>query len=304
MFVGYKFVFFKMKLTHIVILSGILHNFIPAAFCCSPPENWLLLNAKARVQKAELVIHGTVRGSPRRGPKDDVEGLYSALFEVHCILKGEMLPRFINVSGFGFAGGLCTRSDAYLNKTYVALLRKDDIAESKRPKFTVNEVNVQSATIPTKHKEGQQLLKEIMEIVGKNTSQPLGATKDALPGCTKLVNQPSLHPSKAGRESKRNPCQHRSRRHKKRKNKRCRALFSSTSTQMITTTTEMSTSKSFLSSTKQTKDDEPSTVIKNQGFVEYILSNNSAKCQMQSVCWCFVLTLHGLVLAVIKWQQT
>ena len=290
-----------MKLTHIVILSGILHNFIPAAFCCSPPENWLLLNAKARVQKAALVIHGIVRGSPRRGPKDDVEGLYSALFEVHCILKGEMLPRFINVSGFGFAGGLCTRSDAYLNKTYVALLRKDDIAESKRPQFTVNEVNVQSATIPTKHKEGQQLLKEIMEIVGKNTSQPLGATKDALPGCTKLVNQPSLHPSKA---SKRNPCQHRSRRHKKRKNKRCRALFSSTSTQMITTTTEMSTSKSFLSFTKETKADEPSTVTKNQGFVEYILSNNSAKCRTQSVCWCFVLTLHGLVLAVIKWQQT
>ena len=65
-------------------------------------------------------------------------------------------------------------------------------------------IDVSSTEAPTKHKEGQQLLKEIMEIVGNNTSQPLGATKDALPGCTTLVNQPSLHPSKAGRESKRN----------------------------------------------------------------------------------------------------
>ncbi|XP_068682677.1 uncharacterized protein [Montipora foliosa] len=280
-----------MKLTNMIILSGILHNFIRAAFSCSPPEDWLPLDTKARVQKAEIVIYGTVRASPRHGPKDDIEGLYSALFEVHCILKGKMLPQFVNVSGFGFAGGLCTHTRAYLNKTYVALLRKDTSIGVKGSQFSVNEVNIDSATIPIK--VSNPVLKKIMETVGENVSQPLGATKDSVPGCPKFAT------------TKKNRCRHKSHRHKNRKNKKCRS-FDNTSTQMAPTTTKLSTSRRYMSSTKVRKVGVHSTPTKRQSdMAEYAFRNmHSLACRTQRICWYLVLTLHGLVLAVIKWQQT
>ena len=293
-----------MKLTNMIILSGILHNFIRAAFSCSPPEDWLPLDTKARVEKAEIVIYGTVRASPRHGPKDDIEGLYSALFEVHCILKGKMLPQFVNVSGFGFAGGLCTHTHAYLNKTYVALLRKDTRIGVKGSQFSVNEVNIESATIPIK--VSNPVLKKTMETVGENVSQPLGATKDSVPSCPKFAKQPTFRQTKVTiTTTKKNPCRHKSHRHKKRKNKKCRA-FDNTSTQMAPTTTKLSTSRRYMSSTKVRRVGVHSTPTKRQSdMAEYAFRNmHSSACRTQRICWYLVLTLHGLVLAVIKWQQT
>ena len=289
-----------MKLAHVLILSGILLNYILIAFCCSPPYGWLPLRPRARVKKADIVIYGTVRASPGQGPKKDHEGLYSALFEVHCSLKGGMLPQFINVSGFGFAGGLCTNSAAYLNRTYIAFIRRDADAQENNTAFFVDEVNVQSATIPIKHKVSRAVLKDIVEMVGKNATLPLGATKDSLPGCPKGSPQPHFHPTASG--TRKIICHPGSHKHKKRRRKKCHAV-TSPSRQMSSTTTKLSSRMT----NKLTKSSFLSTTVLRHGNVDFLLHNHSTRCGgcvTSNICWCFVLIFHGLVLVVVKWHQT
>lgn len=294
-----------MKLAHAVILSGILHNCIRTAFSCSPPKDWLPLKPTARVRKADIVIYGTVRASPRHGPKKDHEGLYSALFEVHCTFKGGKLPKFINVSGFGFAGGLCTHSAAYLNKTYITFIRRDAKAGANDTQFFVNEVNVQSATIIIKHKLGKLVLKDIVNMVGNNAALPLGATKDSWPGCPTFANLPSFHPTTTTRGTRRHFCHHRSHKHKKRRHKKCRVSSALPSTQIAHTTTELASSRrSYMSSKENTKASLLFTTARRKGNVEFLFNNHSSASRTQSFCWCFVLIFHGLVLVVVKWHQT
>lgn len=294
-----------MKLAHTVILLGILQNFIRVAFSCSPPKGWIVLEPTARVRKADIVIYGTVRASPRQGPKKDREGLYSAVFEVHCTLKGGRLPQFIKVSGFGFAGGLCTHSPAYLNKTYITFIRRDSKAGANGTRFFVDEVNVQSATINIKHKLNKLVLKEIVEMVGKNVTLPLGATKDTLPGCPKFTTQLSLDPTATVSETKKHLCHSRSHKHKKRKHKKCRVL-STPSTRTAHTTTELTSARtSYVSSRGNTKAGVLNpTTTKIQGNVAFLGRSHSSASRAQSICWCFVLIFHGLALAVVKWPQT
>ena len=291
-----------MKLAHDVILSGILLNFILVAFCCSPPDGWLPLRPRARVKKAEIVIYGTVRASPVQGPKKDREGLYRVLFEVHCTLKGGIIPQFINVSGFGFAGGLCTHSAAYLNRTYIAFVRRDAGKRENSTAFFVDEVNVQRATIPIKHKVSRVVLKDIVDMVGKNATLPLGTTKDSLPGCPKASPQPYLHPTVFASGTKKILCHPGSHKHKKRRRKKCHAV-TSPSTQISRTTTKPSSRLSD----KRTKSSLLSTTVLRQGNVDFLLHNHSTRCGgcwTGNICWCFVLIFHGLVLVVIKWHQT
>ena len=300
----FRYKSFKMKLAHAVILSGILHNCIRTAFCCSPPDGWLPLKSSARVRKADIVIYGTVRASPRHGPKKDHEGLYSALFEVHCTFKGGKLPKFINVSGFGFAGGLCTHSAAYLNKTYITFIRRDAKAGANGTEFFADEVNVQSATIIIKHKLGKVVLKDIVKMVGNNATLPLGATKDSLPGCPTFANLPSFHPTTTARGTRRHFCHHGSHKHKKRRHKKCR-VSSAPSTQIAHAPTELTSSKqSYTSSKEDTKTSLLFTTARRQGDVDFLLDSHSSGSRTQSFCWCFVLIFHGLVLVVVKWHQT
>lgn len=287
-----------MKLAHAVILSGILLNYILIAFCCSPPDGWLPLRPRARVKKADIVIYGTVRASPGQGPKKDHQGLYSALFEVHCTLKGGIVPQFINVSGFGFAGGLCTHSAAYLNRTYIAFIRRDAGTQENNTAFFVDEVNVQSATIPIKHKVSRAVLKDIVDMVGKNATLPLGATKDSLPGCPKGSPQPYFHPTAIASGTKKIHCH----KHKKRRRKKCHVV-TSPSTQMSRTTTKLSSRLSD----KRTKSSLLSTTVLRHGNVDFLLHNHSTRCGgcwASNICWFFVLIFHGLVLVVVKWHQT
>lgn len=292
-----------MKLTHAVILSGILY--IRAGMSCSQPEGWLPLEPTARVRKADIVIYGTVRASPRHGPKKDHEGLYSALFEVHCTLKGGLLPRFINVSGFGFVGGLCTHSAAYLNKTYIAFIRRDANAGANNSLFSVDEVNVEGATIVIKNKVSKSVLKDIVQMVGKNATLPFGATKNTSPGCPN-PNLPSFHPTAVTSATRRHPCPPRSHKHKKRRRHKTCHFTSTTFTQMAhTTTAELASSRErYISSKEHTKASLLSTSTKRQGDVELLSDNRSTASRAQSICWCFVLIFHGLVLAVVKWHQT
>lgn len=292
---------FIMKLAHVVILSGILLNYILIAFCCSPPDGWLPLRPTARVKQADIVIYGTVRASPRQGPKKDHEGLYSAVFEVHCTLKGGIVPQFINVSGFGFAGGLCTHSAAYLNRTYIAFIRRDAGTQANNTAFVVDEVNVQSATIPIKHKVSRAVLKDIVDMVGKNATLPLGATKDNLPGCPKGSLQPYFHPTANTSGTRKILCHPGSHKHKKRRRKKCHVV--TPSTQMSRTTTKLSSRMSY----KHTKSSLLSTTVQRHGDVDFLLHNHSTRsggCWTNSICWCFVLIFHGLVLLVVKWHQT
>jgi len=287
-----------MKLARVVILSGILLNYILIAFCCSPPDGWLPLKPRARVKKAVIVIYGTVRASPGHGPKKNYEGLYSALFEVHCILKGGIVPQFINVSGFGFAGGLCTHSAAYLNRTYIAFIRRDADTQGNNTAFFVDEVNVQSATIPIKHKVSRAVLKDIVDMVGKNATLPLGATKGSLPGCPKGSSQPHFHPTAIARGSKKILCL----KHKKRRRKKCHVV-TSPSTQMSRTTTKLSSRLTD----KRTKPSLRSTTVLRHGNVDFLLHNHSTRCGgcwTRNICWCFVLIFHSLVLVAVTWHQT
>lgn len=291
-----------MKLAHTVILSGILHNYILIALCCSPPDGWLPLRPTARAMKADIVIYGTVRASPRQGPKKDHEGLYSALFEVHCTLKGGIVPQFINVSGFGFAGGLCTHSAAYLNKTYIAFIRRDSSIRNNDSLFRVDEINVQSATILIKHKVSRAVLKDIVDMVGKNATLPLGANKDTFPGCPKAPQQPYFDPTANTSGTRKILCHPRSHKHKKRRRKKCHVV-TTPSTQMDRTTTKLSSSLSV----KRTKSSSFSTTVKRHGDVEFQLHNHSTRSagyRTRNICWFFVLIFHGLVLVVVKWHQT
>lgn len=293
---------FKMKLVQAVILSGILHNYILIALCCSPPEGWLPLGPTARVRKADIVIYGTVRASPRHGPKKDHEGLYSALFEVHCSLKGGIVPQFINVSGFGFAGGLCTHSTAYLNKTYIAFIRRYGITQANSSRYGVDDVNVQSATIRIKHKESKTVLKDIVDMVGKNATLPLGATKDKLPGCPKF-SHPYFDPTANTSGTRKNLCHPRSHKHKKGRHKKCRVT--APSTQISRTTTKLS---SRITDEERTESSLLSTTVKRHREVDSLLHNHSSisgtGSRTLSICWCFMLISHGLVLVIVKWHQT
>lgn len=292
-----------MKLAYVAILSGILLNYVLIAFCCSPPDGWLPLRPRARVKKADIVIYGTVRASRGRGPKKDHEGLYSAVFEVHCILKGGIVPQFINVSGFGFAGGLCTNSAAYLNRTYIAFIRRDVGTQKNNTGFFVDEVNVQSATIPIKHKVSRAVLKDIVNMVGKNATSPLGATKDSLPGCPKGSPQPLFHPTAIVTGTKKIICHPALHKHKKRRRKKCHVVTSPSSTQMSRTTTKLSSRLSD----KRTKSSLLTTTVFGHANVDFLLHNHSTKCGgcwTSNICWCFVLIFHGLVLVVVRWHQT
>ena len=292
-----------MKVAHAAILSGILFNYILIAFCCSPPDGWLPLRPRERVKKADIVIYGTVRASRGRGAKKDHEGLYSALFEVHCTLKGGIVPQFINVSGFGFAGGLCTNSAAYLNRTYIAFIRRDVGTQENNTAFYVDEVNVQSATIPIKHKVSRAVLKDIVDMVGKNVTLPLGATKDSLPGCPTGSPQPNFHPTAFARGTKKIICHPASHKHKKRRRKKCHVVTSPSSTQMSRTTTKLSSRLSD----KRTKSSLLTTTVSRHDNVDFLLYNHSTKCGgcwTSNICWCFMLIFHGLVLVVVKWHQT
>lgn len=293
-----------MNVAQTVILSGILHNYILITLCCSPPYGWLPLSPVARARKADIVLYGTVRASPRQGPKKDHEGLYRALFEVHCSLKGGIVPRFINVSGFGFAGGLCTHSTAYLNNTYIAFIRRDTSTRRNRSHFYVDEINVESATILIKHKIGRSraVLNDIVKMVGKNATLPLGATKDIFPGCPKLPQQPYFYPTANASGTRKILCHPRSHKHKKRRHKKCQAV-TTPSTQMELTTTKLSSRMSV----KRTKSILFSTTVKRHGDVEFQLHNHSTRSagyRTRNICWCFVLIFHGLVLVVVKWHQT
>lgn len=283
----------EMKLLCVAILSGILMNFICAALSCSP-DGRSPLKPTDRVRKADFVIHGTVRASPRHRHKKDHLGFYSALFEVHCIFKGGKLPKFVNVSGFGFVGGLCARSNAYLNKTYIAFIRRDSNEWSNSTRFVTHWVNSQPATINVKHKPYKSVLKDIAKIFKERATLPEGASKDSLPGCPKL----SLFV--VGR-----PCHPKSNKpHKKRKHKKCH-VSSTPSTQFTHSTKGLTSSrKTLISARVYSKETVLSTTTRMKGNVEFLLQSHSSVSRTTSLCWCFVLIFHGLVLVVVKWHQT
>ena len=292
-----------MKLAQAVILSGILLSFILSALTCSPPKGWFPLNATARVGKADIVIYGTVRASPRRKSKNDPKELYSALFEVHCTLKGGKLPQFINVSGFSGFAGLCTHSTAYLNKTYIAFIRRAVSSKTNTTRFLVDELdNLQEATIPIK--KNKRVLKDIMEMVGKNATLPIGASEDTLPGCPNFL--PPCHFRKGYNKERlfiRHP---RSHKHKKRRRKKCHDV-TILSTQMTRTTKKLSSRMSDMSANERTESSLLSTTVKRHVEVSFLQRSDSlrnAGVRTQNICWCFVLIFHGLVLVVVKWHQT
>lgn len=294
-----------MKLAQTVILSGILHNYILVALCCSPPKGWFPLSPTARVGKADIVIYGTVRASPRRGPKNGPKELYSALFEVHCSLKGGILPQFINVSGFSGFAGLCTHSNAYLNKTYIAFLRREASSQTNSTRFFVDELdNLHKATILVKHNKAD--LKDIVEMVGKNATLPLGATKDTLPGCPKFSTQPCYYPTGKTSSIRRLNTRHpRSHKHKKRRHKKCHVT--TLSTQMTSTTKKLSSKMSDMSANERTESSLLSTTVGRHVEVEFLLGSDFTRntgVRTQNISWCFVLIFHGLVLVVVKWHQT
>ena len=221
-------------------------------------------------------------------------------------LKGGIVPQFINVSGFGFAGGLCTHSTAYLNNTYIAFIRRDASTRRNRSHFYVDEINVESATILIKHKIGRSraVLKDIVKMVGKNATLPLGASKDIFPGCPKLPQPPRSYPTGIASGTRKILCHPRSHKHKKRrhKHKKCHAV-TTPSTQMELTTTKLSSRVSV----KRTKSILFSTTVKRHGDVEFQLHSHcsrSAGYRTCNFCWCFVLIFHSLVLVVVKWHQT
>ncbi|XP_022792678.1 uncharacterized protein LOC111331769 [Stylophora pistillata] len=294
-----------MKFAQAVILLGILHSLILGAFTCSPPKGWFPLNATTRVRKADIVIYGTVRASPRRTSKNDPKELYSALFEVHCTLKGGKLHQFINISGFSGFAGLCTHSTAYLNKTYIAFIRRAVNWKTNTTRFLVDELdNLQEATIPIKKNKG--VLKDIMELVGKNATLPIGASKETLPGCPNFLPPCNFNTGRNNGKRRLFVRHPRSHKHKKRRHKKCHDV-TILSTQTTSTTKKLSTRKSDMSANEHTESSLLSTTVKRHVEVRFLQHSNSirnAGVRTQNVCWCFVLIFHGLVFVVVKWHQT
>ena len=291
----------NMRLVCAVILSGILHNCIRAVLPCSPPEGWFPQSPLERVRKADMVIYGTVRHSPRHNAKKALEGLYTALFEVHCILKGNVLPNFINVSDFGYAGGLCTNSPAYVNKTYIAFIRRDVNSWDNSSRFCADEINVQSATILIKGKPSKLLLKDVVKMVGTNAVLPYGAGKDSLPGCPRFTSQPSMDDNPTS--AKRRGCQRKSHRHKKRKHKKCALITpptQGTENENKRVLANTSTNPSWFNTTTTTEH--------RRSYVEFLFLNRTTArgCsnKAQIICWRFLLIFCSFVFAVLKWRHT
>lgn len=266
---------------------------------CSPPKGWRPMQPHERAQKAGIVVFGTVNSSPQSGQPDAVvEGrFYTVLLQVHCIIKGPSLPQFINVSGFSdFLGGLCVHSKAFLNKPYVVFLEKD---HDNPGGFRVLEVNIQKGAVHAGHKFA--VLKEVMFLVGQNASLPIGANKNAEPGCPDFANTRRIFRDPAPNKRRQSKaCRCRKKKQKRKKKKRFRGhLLSKTKVKWENVTSRPTVPRTRRYNVLNLKQDKVEKEHQVPHSVKTLSFTNTATHQSLAR-WClFLLTFHSLVVFLL-----
>lgn len=182
---------------------------------CSPPEGWWPALPGKRAEQAKIVLFGTVVSTPQLNhTSSEDRRFYDVILRVHCIVKGPRTPEFVRVSGFSnFSGGLCVHSKAFVNKSYVILVKRK---VDKPQEFQLLEVNLQKGAIHVGHK--LSVLRDVMFLTGvENASLPLSVKSDSKPGCPhfkRKFREPALE------KPKHKHCRCRRKKRKRKKKKR------------------------------------------------------------------------------------
>lgn len=181
---------------------------------CSPPQRWSPILPEKRAKKADIVLYGTVVSTTRVNQSSSKhERFYGVILQVHCIVKGPRIPKYIHVTGFSnFTGGLCVHTKAFLNRPYIIFVKRkvDNTNE-----FQVLELNLQKGAIHPGHK--LSVLRNVMLLAGENASLPIGVKNDLKPGCPhfkRRFREPTSHRPCAKKHCR---CKKKKRKHKKRK---------------------------------------------------------------------------------------
>ncbi|XP_033632851.1 uncharacterized protein LOC117294514 [Asterias rubens] len=110
------------------------------AASCSIASNWRPQDFVTRMEKAEIAFKGRVIHMPQPPPS---HGLYTVKFEVDCVYKTSLpITKGVNVSRFGYVGGLCISTMVTEGESYIVLARAPYAAGES---VMTHEVNVQPA---------------------------------------------------------------------------------------------------------------------------------------------------------------
>ena len=173
---------FTLVLSTLLSLNNNIHGCSPNGRPNSDPIE--------RARSAKIIVFATVIQSPYER-KSVEEGLYTAKLHVHCVFKGAPLPKYISVDNFGSAGGLCTNTRALLFRTYILFIT--NTTNAKAPgKYVVDEINLESASVPARRRLVRKLLREYGEIARRpfiNLSSSEKNTKCSLKRMKTLIRR-------------------------------------------------------------------------------------------------------------------
>jgi len=86
---------------------------------CKPPPARYPRTIVFRVNRSPTVLYGRVLKNYPQVPHEYLPTkIYTAEVEVFCVLKGEPVPRFINITA-GFARGVCYDTQMFVGGVYV-----------------------------------------------------------------------------------------------------------------------------------------------------------------------------------------
>ncbi|CAH1783360.1 unnamed protein product [Owenia fusiformis] len=111
-----------MEFTSVVYAFGLLLSvFTLQSLGCSPDDT--SDDIVDQVKKADVLLFGKAL---RKFPSPDFDGVYTVLFQVYCIYKGEVTQQKINITDAGLKPGICFEIQLQRNKNYLVMLNRRD----------------------------------------------------------------------------------------------------------------------------------------------------------------------------------
>jgi len=122
-----------MKLFVSAVLLLVAITCVSFTDSCDPPvygpfDEWSPPTTIDEINNAPRILYGKII---KTYPGYEAE--YTAKMEVYCILRGEAVPRIVNITGAGFVAGHCTATDLLVGEVYMVPVDRD--LQAQGPSF-------------------------------------------------------------------------------------------------------------------------------------------------------------------------
>jgi len=91
--------------------------FVTLTDSCSMPVGWRPPTTIEQMSWGDMVLYGKVL---KTYPHRSYRTAYTAKMEVYCILRGQPVPRIVNITRAGYIDGMCTEIQLLPGRVYLA----------------------------------------------------------------------------------------------------------------------------------------------------------------------------------------